>query len=238
ATSTSDTASWTSRRPGELAGACGSPLGPDGEWNLISSSRPWPSGVCRNAKSVRTSSSPTMLSTTGPSTDPSPCGSSPSATKNSVAAARSSTTMPTWSMRWIVMRSTVAERRPPTATPGSPLLEDQVLRRNGEAHPLIPHVDHGAEARRLAAGDHPGAVVGLPEVAGEAGQRAARRAEMEVVGEAPEELRHDHGRLGQGCQALDRHARLRGVRRPDPVRARRVLGGRQLVAQVGEQQAV
>jgi hypothetical protein len=37
---------------------------------------------------------------------------SPSSTKNAVAAARSSTTMPTCSMRWIVMRSTVAERRP------------------------------------------------------------------------------------------------------------------------------
>src|SRR5439155_1089285 len=47
-----------------------------------------------------------------PSADPSPCSSSPSSTKNAVAAARSSTTMPTWSMRWIVMRSTVAERRP------------------------------------------------------------------------------------------------------------------------------
>src|SRR5262245_41708371 len=34
------------RMPGALAGACGSPLGPDGEWNLISSSRPWPSRVC------------------------------------------------------------------------------------------------------------------------------------------------------------------------------------------------
>jgi hypothetical protein len=31
--------------------------------------------------------------------------SSPSATKNSVAAARSSATMPTWSIRWIVMCS-------------------------------------------------------------------------------------------------------------------------------------
>ena len=46
------------------------------------------------------------------STGPSPCSLSASATKNAVAAARSSTTMPTCSMRWIVMRSTVAERRP------------------------------------------------------------------------------------------------------------------------------
>jgi hypothetical protein len=47
-----------------------------------------------------------------PSTGPSPCSLRPSSTKNAVAAARSSTTMPTWSMRWIVMRSTVATRRP------------------------------------------------------------------------------------------------------------------------------
>jgi hypothetical protein len=47
-----------------------------------------------------------------PSTGPSPCSLSPSSTKNAVAAARSSTTMPTCSMRWIVMRSTAATRRP------------------------------------------------------------------------------------------------------------------------------
>ena len=41
------------------------------------------------------------------STGASPCSSSPSSTKNAVAAARSSTTMPTCSMRWIVMSSTV-----------------------------------------------------------------------------------------------------------------------------------
>jgi hypothetical protein len=46
------------------------------------------------------------------STGPSPCSLSPSSTKKAVAAARSSTTMPAWSMRWMVMRSTVAERRP------------------------------------------------------------------------------------------------------------------------------
>jgi hypothetical protein len=42
---------------------------------------------------------------------------SPSSTKNAVAAARSSTTMPTCSMRWIVMRSTVATRRPQLQRP-------------------------------------------------------------------------------------------------------------------------
>src|SRR6266511_652713 len=36
---------------------------------------------------------------------------------DALAAARSSTTMPTCSMRWIVMRSTVAERRPPATRP-------------------------------------------------------------------------------------------------------------------------
>src|SRR5205823_8514675 len=41
-----------------------------------------------------------------PSTCPSPCRLSPSSPKNAVAASRSSTTMPTCSMRWIVMRST------------------------------------------------------------------------------------------------------------------------------------
>src|SRR5919106_4984947 len=53
-----------------------------------------------------------MRSTHPPSTGHSPCSLCPSSTKNAVAAARSSTTMPTCSIRWIVMRSTVAERRP------------------------------------------------------------------------------------------------------------------------------
>ncbi len=54
----------------------------------------------------------TMRSTQPPSTDHSPWSLSPSSTKNAVAAARSSTTMPACSIRWIVMRSTLAERRP------------------------------------------------------------------------------------------------------------------------------
>jgi hypothetical protein len=41
-----------------------------------------------------------MRSTQPPSTSHSPCSLSPSSTKNAVAAARSSTTMPTCSMRW------------------------------------------------------------------------------------------------------------------------------------------
>lgn len=72
-------------------------------WNFVSSSRPWPSGVCTTAISARTPSSPTTRSTHRPSTSPSPGSSSPSSTKNSVAAARSSTMMPTWSIRWIAM---------------------------------------------------------------------------------------------------------------------------------------
>ena len=56
------------------------------------------------AISARTPSSPTTRSTQPPSTGASPCSLSPSSMKNAVAAARSSTTMPTWSMRWIVMR--------------------------------------------------------------------------------------------------------------------------------------
>jgi hypothetical protein len=34
------------RIPGAFAGACRSPPGLDGEWNVVSSSRPLPSGVC------------------------------------------------------------------------------------------------------------------------------------------------------------------------------------------------
>jgi hypothetical protein len=98
------------RIPGAFAGA--GRLSPwfDGEWNFASSSRPLPSGVCTIAFSARMPSSPTMRSTQRPSTDHSPCSTNPSSRKNSVAAARSSTTMPTWSIRWIVMCSMVMNR--------------------------------------------------------------------------------------------------------------------------------
>jgi hypothetical protein len=56
------------------------------------------------AMSDRTPSSPLMRSTVGLSSVASPSSSSPSSTKNAVAVARSSTTMPTWSSRWIVTR--------------------------------------------------------------------------------------------------------------------------------------
>jgi hypothetical protein len=72
--------------------------------------RPGPTGRgTSSARAVRgRPGSPSAVHPT-PSTVPSPCSLSPSSTKNAFAAARSSTTMPTWSMRSIVMRSTVAE---------------------------------------------------------------------------------------------------------------------------------
>jgi hypothetical protein len=66
----------------------------DGEWNFVSSSRPLPSGVCIIAMSARTPSSRATRSTQRPSTVLAPCNTSPGSTKNSVAAARSSTTTP------------------------------------------------------------------------------------------------------------------------------------------------
>jgi hypothetical protein len=62
---------------------------------------------------ARTPSSPTMRSTQSPSTGVSSCSSSPSSTKNATASARSLTTMPTWSIRWIVMCSMVGTRLSP-----------------------------------------------------------------------------------------------------------------------------
>jgi hypothetical protein len=56
--------------PGVFAGACRLPPWVDGVWNFVSSHRPWPSGVCRNAISARTPSSPTTRSTQRPSTGP------------------------------------------------------------------------------------------------------------------------------------------------------------------------
>ena len=61
--------------------------------------QPGDGGVDGIAMSTRTLSSPTTRSTQPPSTGPSPSTLSPSSTKNVVAAARSSTTMPTFSKR-------------------------------------------------------------------------------------------------------------------------------------------
>jgi hypothetical protein len=60
------------RIPAVLAGACRLPPWSEGEWNFVSSSRLWPSGVCIIATSARTPSSPTTRSTERPSTGPRP----------------------------------------------------------------------------------------------------------------------------------------------------------------------
>src|SRR4051794_19657633 len=91
------------RMPAAVAGAGPSSPSYEGERYLASSTLPLPSGVRRIAISARTPSSPFMRSTEPPSTDASPSNSSPSAAKNAVAAARSSTTMPMCSRRWTVM---------------------------------------------------------------------------------------------------------------------------------------
>ncbi len=80
-----------------------------------------PSGVSTIAISARTPSSPTTRSTQPPSTGPSPYSLSPSSPKNAVAAVRSSTTMPTCSMRWIVMRWTVRHGGPSYNVPRLPI---------------------------------------------------------------------------------------------------------------------
>jgi hypothetical protein len=75
------------RRPSALAGArSGSALTAGGVWNLVSSTRPWPSGVRIMVRSARTPVSPTVRSTHGPSTCVSPSSSIPSSAKNAVAA--------------------------------------------------------------------------------------------------------------------------------------------------------
>src|SRR5213080_2747615 len=88
------------RMPSAFAGALSGPaLTAGGLWNLDSSTRPWPSGVRIMVMSARTSLSPTVLSTQGPSTVVSPSSSIPSSAKNALAASRSSTTMRTLSIR-------------------------------------------------------------------------------------------------------------------------------------------
>jgi hypothetical protein len=54
--SMSSTANATWRMPGVFAGACRLSPWVDGEWNFVSSSRPWPSGVCSSGSSPRISS--------------------------------------------------------------------------------------------------------------------------------------------------------------------------------------
>ena len=78
---------------------------------MASSTLLLPSGVRRITMSACTPLSPLMRSTKSPSTDVSPSSSSPSATKNAVAAARSSTTMPMCSRRWTVMDAVSPRKR-------------------------------------------------------------------------------------------------------------------------------
>jgi hypothetical protein len=68
--------------------ASSSALTGGGVWNFVGSSRPWPSGVRIMAMSARTSLSPTVLSTQGPSTGVSPSSFIPSSAKNALAASR------------------------------------------------------------------------------------------------------------------------------------------------------
>ena len=81
----------------------GSALSAVGLRNFVSSTRPWPSGVRIIAMSDRTPSSPMRRSTERPSTCASPSNSRPSSLKKATAAARSSTTTPTLSIRLSVM---------------------------------------------------------------------------------------------------------------------------------------
>ena len=103
----SSTANVRWRRPGAFAGACRSPSGPGGAWNFdqlepsVAVRRLHHRDVRPRRPRARRCGRPHR-----PRPTPAPCSSSPSSTKNAIAAARSSTTMPTWSMRWIVMRST------------------------------------------------------------------------------------------------------------------------------------
>ena len=101
--SMSSTTNRTWRMPGALGGAGPSSPSYEGDRYLASSSWLPPPGVCSITMSACTPSSPLMRSTKLPPTDASPSTSSPSATKNAVAAARSSTTMPMCSRRWTVM---------------------------------------------------------------------------------------------------------------------------------------
>src|SRR4029077_367048 len=100
----SSTANMMRCRPSVLGGGfCGLAPIAAGRWYFISSSLPWPSGVRISAMSLRMPSSPTARSAQSPSICASPSRSMPSSVKKAMAASRSSTTMPTLSMRWIVM---------------------------------------------------------------------------------------------------------------------------------------
>src|SRR5215213_8460672 len=102
----SSTANMMRPMPSVFTGAFSGPARTAfGVWNLDNSSRLWPSGVRSIAMSARRPSSPTTRSAQRPSMRVSPSSSIPSSTKNAVAAARSSTMMPTLSIRRIVIYS-------------------------------------------------------------------------------------------------------------------------------------
>ena len=98
------TVNMTLRRPSVFGGAIAGSISTNfGLRNLVSSSRPCPSGVRINTMSTRTPSSPLTRSTHGPSTGLSPSIVIPSAVKKALAAARSSTTTLMWCNALIVM---------------------------------------------------------------------------------------------------------------------------------------
>src|SRR5215472_1745600 len=125
--SMSSTANMTRCRPSVLGGGlCGSAPTATGVWYSVSSSLLWPSGVRIIAMSLRTPSSPTVRSAQRPSICALPSSSMPSSVKNATAASRSSTTMPTLSIRWMVIGGGLLLRQATTVlaivSPGLPIV--------------------------------------------------------------------------------------------------------------------
>src|SRR4051812_30969653 len=76
-------------------------------------------------------------------------------------------------------------------------VEHQLLGQPRELHGLAVHGHDGIERRLLARGDDPEAVVLLGEEVFEARERRIAGVERQVLGQAPEELRQDHGLVRQ-----------------------------------------
>src|SRR3954454_15201916 len=134
-------------------------------------------------------------------------------------------------------RSTISRTSPerlPRRPADSLLVEDEVLRQAGQLDGLAGDRDEVVEARLLAGRDHPQRVRLLREEGAEAGQRHVVAVEVQVVGQAAEELGEDQGRVGEGREALHLHAGLREVagEHAGPGRAGRARLDGQLVAQV------
>src|SRR5919197_2850182 len=189
--SMSSTANMMRRMPSVFAGAfSGSALTAGGVWNFVSSTRLWPSGVRSMAMSARTASSPTTRSTQRPSTVVSPSGSIPSSAKNALAASRSSTTIRTLSIRWIVISPSI--RGAGRARRSTALLQG------------LGQVPRTGEERAVAAGDLDG--LEAQPLTG----RAARpgRCRGPVIG--ADDVRTRHLRPGAERRGfLPQHARLR-----------------------------